>query len=506
MAPARTSSLVSSDQEAFELPRLRVSFGLESDARYLGAQEDAVPEFFDIKFCPDQPLSQDPVFAAVSKKQVVICKLSRVKDDTNPCETITIIRDTDDDAENCCCTWSRDLETGRPLICVAGKDSKIKVYDVITGEVAACLVGHGGEINDLATSPSDPSIIASASDDTTVRVWGLGAVHAKQPCLCLLGGESHRAALLSVSFHATGRYLLSAGHDGVINMWTLPDLPREPLFRPYELYYPHFATSEIHNTLVDCVAFYGDRILSRACHNEVIVLWSIEGFSSSDPPPPQSAAPTPYDPSRLTRSAFSPSMAPAGPVLYNRILELDTPGCGVQFFMRFQLHHVPGQHPVLAFCNANGRVFFWDFERIREYRDFVRAVEDSQKVGDPAPPRSSWLQLAHPRKGGPAEPSGKARASKEARPSADSTVPERSSEAGDRSDGPLKAYTQETVSGWESKYVVGSARQPLKAHKVEAFGTSNFVGRQVGWSPGGEWCVVVGSSNVALMLQRWAKK
>jgi WD40 repeat protein len=54
------------------------------------------------------------------------------------------------------------------------------------------------EINDLATSPSDPSIIASASDDTTVRVWGLSAIHAKQPCLALLGGESHRAALLSV--------------------------------------------------------------------------------------------------------------------------------------------------------------------------------------------------------------------------------------------------------------------------------------------------------------------
>lgn len=31
---------------------------------------DLVAEFFDIKFCPDQPLNSDPVFAAVSKKQV----------------------------------------------------------------------------------------------------------------------------------------------------------------------------------------------------------------------------------------------------------------------------------------------------------------------------------------------------------------------------------------------------------------------------------------------------
>lgn len=199
-------------------------------------------------------------------------------------------------------------------------------------------------------------------------------------------------------------------------------------------------------------------------------------------------------------------MGPAGLLLYNRILELDTPGCGVQFFMRFQLHHVPGQHPVLAFCNANGKIFFWDFERIRGYRDFVHAMAAPQNTGGPAPSRSPWLQLAHPRKGVQADPSGRARGSKETRPSADSAVPETRDEAGSKPNGPFKEYTHETVSAWESKYNVDSAAQALKAHKVEAFGTSNFVGRQVGWSPGGEWCVVVGSSNVALMLQRWSKK
>lgn len=53
------------------------------------------------------------------------------------------------------------------------------------------------EINDLAASPDDPQIIASASDDTTVRIWSLNPVHAKQPCVCLLGGEGHSWSLLS---------------------------------------------------------------------------------------------------------------------------------------------------------------------------------------------------------------------------------------------------------------------------------------------------------------------
>lgn len=197
-------------------------------------------------------------------------------------------------------------------------------------------------------------------------------------------------------------------------------------------------------------------------------------------------------------------MAPAGPVLYTRIMELDTPGCGPQFFMRFRLHHAPGQNPVLAFCNANGKVFFWDFERLRGYRDFVRAATDSQKAGQPAPSRPPWLQLAHPRKGG--ELPGKGKTSKESLQNGDILSSDMGTGVKNHADSPLIGYTRETVSGWESKYNVDSARQPLKAHKVEAFGTSNFVGRQVGWSPGGEWCVVVGSSNVALMLQRWAKR
>lgn len=53
-------------------------------------------------------------------------------------------------------------------------------------------------INDMATNPSDPSIIASAADDTTVRVWSLAAVHKKQPCVALLAGEGHSWDLLSV--------------------------------------------------------------------------------------------------------------------------------------------------------------------------------------------------------------------------------------------------------------------------------------------------------------------
>lgn len=54
------------------------------------------------------------------------------------------------------------------------------------------------DINDLITSPINPLIIATASDDTTVRIWSLDPIHAKQPCLCILGGEGHQWSLLTI--------------------------------------------------------------------------------------------------------------------------------------------------------------------------------------------------------------------------------------------------------------------------------------------------------------------
>lgn len=54
------------------------------------------------------------------------------------------------------------------------------------------------DVCDVVTSPIDPLIIASCSDDTTVRIWSLDPKHEKQPCLCILGGEGHYWNLLTL--------------------------------------------------------------------------------------------------------------------------------------------------------------------------------------------------------------------------------------------------------------------------------------------------------------------
>ncbi|KAH6681139.1 WD40-repeat-containing domain protein [Plectosphaerella plurivora] len=487
----------------FDLPKLRVTYVPDDDTQHLSeSMGDRVPEYFDVQFCPFQPMHQDPIFAAVSKKHVLVCRISDTGDESsNPCSIIRVIRDADEEARNYTCTWARQKTTGKPLLCIAGEDAKIKIYDVIEGVVVDVLVGHGMDINDLITCPTDPHLLASASDDTTVRIWSLDPVHQKQPCLCILAGEGHQWNLLTIAWHDSGRYLVSSGHDQTVNLWTIPDLPTEPIRRPLEVHYPHFSTNEVHSGLVDCVAFYGDAIISRACHDNIIALWRIEGFSSADPPPPPEAAPTTIDPTLLTRSAFVKRFADdeTPPQLYTRLASFYTPGCGPQFFMRFRVHHAPNQNPVLAFCNAAGKIFFWDLARITGYHDYTSALLDPDPDADSEPPRPSWLvPIVHRGRG-------------DGKPRTEPTVRERkAAEKAQLTDSELipalaERFSKETLQSWDGKYNPGDPHTPLHAHKTEIIGISTFVGRQAAWSPGGEWCVVVGSINIVLVLGRWSK-
>ncbi|ROW05293.1 hypothetical protein VSDG_00133 [Cytospora chrysosperma] len=428
----------------WDLPRLRASFGFEDDFKHLTASGDADTEFFDVKFYPYDPVGADPIFAAVSKKHVVVCRLSQVEGNSNPCELIRIIRD-DDEAVNCSCCWSKEAGTERVLLCVAGADAKIKVYNIKEGKLFTTLVGHGG------------------------------------------------------AFHSTGRYILSAGHDQVINLWTVPDLPKQHVDSPIVVHYPHFSTSEVHFGLIDCVAFYGDLILSRACHEDKIVLWRIEGFSSDDPPPLPSTAPTAYDQARTTRSAFAPVNSPSCPSLWVRLLQFETRDCGPQFFLRFSMHHVYGQHPILCFCNAKNEIMMWDMARLTGYQDYINKIRDPDRDPDTKIKRPGWLVPVHHRA---------KKVETNFDPVYSAAVAMRPVGYHDPFDIEkylLQEQSPETVENWQSKYDTSNPFKLIKPHRSDILGGPRFVGRQVAWSPEGEWCVIVGSQNMAVIMQRWAK-
>ncbi|OWP03541.1 hypothetical protein B2J93_7559 [Marssonina coronariae] len=137
------------------------------------------------------------------------------------------------DASTDACRWSKDFETGAPLLCVAGSLGVIKIINALTGELLRTLTGHGGKINDLVISPVNHDILESASEDFTVRIWNLDPGHANQPCATVLEDDEHK--------------------DAIMSLWTLPEFPDINIGTnmPTRIYYPRFSTSEIHQESVD---------------------------------------------------------------------------------------------------------------------------------------------------------------------------------------------------------------------------------------------------------------
>jgi polycomb protein EED len=278
--------------------------------------------------------------------------------------------------------WTKNMATGQPLLCVAGQDARIKLLDLNCG-LQRILVGHGDAINDIAISPASPSILASCSTDRSVRVWNLGESFRKEPCAVILRGIRHTEAVLTIvspllsrvddvnsfvqSFHDTGRFLLSAGNDCVVNMWVLPkdieELPRRKENKnnaqPAIIPFPHFSTRMLHRNYVDKVQWFGDLILSKGLE-EAVLLWRIDNFSSRNEPPEEAPAASLVE--RETTSAFSGE--------FELILTLQNTNACDYFYERFGLCNRWGnQHAILAAGNDRGEVRLWDFGELERSRD-----------------------------------------------------------------------------------------------------------------------------------------
>lgn len=274
--------------------------------------------------------------------------------------------------------WTKCPESDKPWLCIAGSEPKhIKVLDIETGKLVRTLSGHGKGINDLAVSPLSTDLLASCADDTTIRLWNLAPRSEAQPCAALFGGAGNKAPILAIHFHPNGKWLLSGGIDTAVCLWAVPDsdaLQRtgqsERASEPLVVYYPYFFTKELHPNYVDCFAFYGDLILSKAARSQdnakekggnknEILLWKIDGFDSDQPPPEDPPIPAPE---QQTRSAFPHDDKYRG---FHRLLTFSIPQTD-RFYHRFGLLQVPDVRPILCMGTQESQYLFWDMQRLEE--------------------------------------------------------------------------------------------------------------------------------------------
>ena len=530
----------SSSIKAFELPKLKkiLKTSLENP-------DSEGNNFWDAKFYPfDHNPEAPPVFALSNTKNLLVCRISAPQD--NDIEILRVFA-IDFRDEYCACTWAF-IDPNEPLLLGAGESGIVRVFDVVNGGLKTSLVGHGqGVINDLATHPKYPWIVASASQDTSVRIWDLRRYKTKyeSPCVVICGhGNGHREMLLSVSWHDNGRYIVTGGVDHRICVWTLPDLSPESTFweeiSPSQrlrhsdevriIYYPHFVTSAVHTNFVDCVRFWGDLILSKASGGEnKIVLWSITGFNSHRQPPDAILAPKTEE-HLDTRNGFVRTLTIKEngvhimdipeiyqtKLPYTRLLEFRVPASH-PFFLRFDILKPspvhPDLHPILAIGSTQSQVFFYDLQALElGYSPLANSPRKKKmgapyKKGIPIPiDRGRLNKYTAP------STSGAASTPSSSRDRSSSLQRTNSTETGATSDlfsmpsdptsqraqaRPQSPYYPAPQERDRDRFPLHLSKKPLdptKTIKLPDFHQATFTARGVGWSPDGRWCVVAGET------------
>jgi polycomb protein EED len=203
----------------------------------------------------------------------------------------------DDDIDNFyACAWSCDSEF-KPLLAAAGQRAIIRVFDLASGKVSKNFVGHTHAINDLRFHSRDTNLLFSASKDHSVRLWNIKT----DILIAIFHGEmGHRDEAISLDIDLTGMRLLTSGMDHAIKVWKLDDFHVESAvklsyvynkhavkpFPTFRQQFPDFTSRSIHGNYVDCVRWFGDLIVSKACSveeedNNDVVIWKAGKFSQT---------------------------------------------------------------------------------------------------------------------------------------------------------------------------------------------------------------------------------
>jgi WD40 repeat protein len=140
------------------------------------------------------------------------------------------------------------------LVASASNDATVRLWDAATGAALQTLKGHTDLVKAVAFSP-DGKLVTSASYDATVRLWDVATGAALQTL------KGHTRNVRAVAFSPDGKLVASASDDETVRLW---DVATGAALQ----------TLKGHTRYVNAVAFSPDGKLVVSASNDAIVqLW-----------------------------------------------------------------------------------------------------------------------------------------------------------------------------------------------------------------------------------------
>jgi serine/threonine protein kinase len=98
------------------------------------------------------------------------------------------------------------------LLASASEDRTVKIWAVPREREVRTLGGHTGSVNSIAFSP-DGRLLASGSSDQTIKLWNTSTWREARTL------RGHSAQVYAVAFSQDGKWLASGAGDGTVKVW-----------------------------------------------------------------------------------------------------------------------------------------------------------------------------------------------------------------------------------------------------------------------------------------------